>query len=163
MDCDAAGREMLCAAAMARATQEGGSGLGAGAVISRHDFSLTVTVGRDLSVGRSLHEPPSYGAYGHQRPHTLAYAQKRKRGQRAHTVEITEHIEIIASNSSRERESHESREREKTDRRCTVHGRCGIDFSVSGRPGRWKSWVGGGKAKTENKKQGGPSPQNLSP
>lgn len=59
-------------------------------------------------VGRSLQEPPTYGAYGHQRPCTLAHIHTvYTRGQRAHMVELTEHsIQIINISSKGEELTH---------------------------------------------------------
>ena len=43
------------------------------------------------SVGRSLHEPPTYGAYGHRTPCPLVNIRIHTRGQRVHMVESQNH------------------------------------------------------------------------
>lgn len=46
---------------------------------------------RTMSVGRSLHEPPTYGAYGHRTPCPLVNIRIHTRGQRVHMVESQNH------------------------------------------------------------------------
>ena len=53
--------------------------------------TATPSTCRPLSVGRSLHEPPSCGTYGHQRPCTLSHMYKYTREDRELTRWRSQH------------------------------------------------------------------------